>query len=171
LFNEEAQSVVDPSEPDVRETHSPSGSNRRESLSSEPIKDNPVSSGGGDGNPEADLKVSQWQKDIENSSDQEDWSAILFESCIEVFPLVFHIICEKPENVESSFRDDLREEFRKFYVWNDTFATASGELGSILSTSRNLKEAVYSIMLQWARALCKGNSILFITDSRNKNQS
>jgi hypothetical protein len=101
-------------------------------------------------------EVIQWQNTVNEANAQEDLSAILFEACVQAFQSVFHIIREKPDLFEHTTIDDLREEFRKFYVWNDIFPTASGELGSILSTSRNLKEAVFSLLAQWARALCKG---------------
>lgn len=80
----------------------------------------------------------------------------MFEACIQAFQSLFHIIREKPDVSGHDTIEDLREEFRKFYVWNDIFPTTSGELGSILSASRNLKEAVFNLMAQWARALCKG---------------
>jgi hypothetical protein len=109
------------------------------------------------------IQVADWRDSLENSAAQEDISTIVFEDCVKVFSLVFHIIRENPDSITSSTCDDLREEFRKFYVWNDSFPIASGELGSILSTSRNLREAVFGLMAQWARALSKGtiNSIYF----------
>ncbi len=106
--------------------------------------------------PEVDIEIANWQSSLENPTVQEDLSVTLFENCANVFPLIYRILKKEAESSERSACEDLREEFRRFYVWNETFPTASGELGSILSTSRNLKETVFSLMAQWARALCRG---------------
>lgn len=161
VFNEasDASSIhVDPNAPDVAIYADPNPeavpanviSKRREFVEDD-------SEASYDGQSDSEYSnVSDWQNTLEDATAQEDLSAILFEACVQAFRSLFHIICEKSDVLGRHTIDDLREEFRKFYVWNDIFPTTSGQLGSILSTSRNLKEAVFSLIAQWARALCKG---------------
>jgi len=105
---------------------------------------------------EVSLQVADLQNKIEDPAQEPDLPAVLFNHCVKVFVNLFRIIHGKDDLIQPSICEDLREEFRKFYVWNDTFPTESGQLGSILATSRNLKAAVLGLMAQWARALCKG---------------
>jgi hypothetical protein len=144
-------------------SHAPGSEAITESKDIEFIKDDSGKSQVGEEDIYGGIQVTGWQNSLENPAAEEDLSTVVFEDCTKVFSLVFHLIREKPNSIASSTCDDLREEFRKFYVWNDSFPIASGELGSILSTSRNLKEAVFGLMAQWARALCKGtiNTVYF----------
>ena len=72
--------------------------------------------------------------------------------------ITFQVIRENNDALDDDVYQDLQEEFRKFYVWNDLFSTSGGELDNLLSASQNLKAAVLVLMLQWANALSRGKS-------------
>lgn len=65
-----------------------------------------------------------------------------------------------PDHSNSSSYESLRDEFRKFYIWNQGFSTSTGDLDLILSSSKNLKATVLGLMVLWVKALCRGSAIV-----------
>jgi len=103
-------------------------------------------------------QVAAWQQQLLSAPPLEGSGIAesLFESLVSTFSVI-HTELLKYQGLENSnLLSDLREEFRKFYVWNDTVSTQSGQLDSILQTSRNLQITVLSLMNQWAMTISKG---------------
>jgi hypothetical protein len=105
------------------------------------------------------LEIARWQMSIEEMNLTENLTVALFNACTRVVPLVLRILSEQPENKKISTYQNFREEFRKFYVWNDIFPTVSGELDKILSSSRNLKITALDLLAQWGRLVCRGTTM------------
>jgi len=105
-----------------------------------------------------DVDVDQWQSGIEIHADLEDagQAAILFEGTVSFVPELLHIL---EGHIESSIYNDIKQEFRFWYLWNDGFSTRRGDLDRSLSYSSNLRATVLTIMAGWARAMCKGMCI------------
>jgi hypothetical protein len=83
----------------------------------------------------------------------------IFTAATKAFPIILRVINQEPDyvNYESI---GLRNEFRNFFVWNEGFPTSEGELDMLLSMSRNLREVVLRLMLEWARTVCRSKPTL-----------
>jgi hypothetical protein len=66
----------------------------------------------------------------------------LFEALVAAFSALLRTLTSEPENVDSATYELLRDEFRKFYMWNEGFSTRAGDLDHILASSKNLEAAV-----------------------------
>ena len=106
---------------------------------------------------EVKVDVTEWQRNIKASSKAQDFgiSGILYENSISVFVALYRILQSQTDASTVQVVQDLREEFRKFYVWNDALGTQTGQLQRVLETSQNLNTAVLSLLAQWARVICK----------------
>jgi hypothetical protein len=116
---------------------------------------------------DSQVQITRWQESIEESNYSEELAVALFNACNEVFPRILLILSQQRDIQEASVHQDLREQFRKFYVWNDIFPTISGELDKILSLSRNLKITVMGLLAQWGRLVCRG---MYLTMRRSSKQ-
>lgn len=103
-------------------------------------------------------QITAWQQQLVSSPPLESSGIAesLFESLVSTFSAIHTELRQDQEFEHSNLLSELREEFRKFYVWNDTFSTQSGHLDNILKTSRNLQVTVLSLMNQWAITISKG---------------
>jgi hypothetical protein len=103
------------------------------------------------------VDVGEWQRNLKSASKTEDFgtSGILYENSISAFVALYRILRSNTDASRAQVVQDLREEFRKFYVWNDALGTQTGQLERVLETSRNLKTGVLSLLAQWARVICK----------------
>jgi hypothetical protein len=94
--------------------------------------------------------------------DQPEWglAAALYEALVAGFAALLRVLLEDSARLDqgSSSYKALRDEFQKFFLWNDGFSTTSGELDRILSCSKNLRAAVLALMVQWARTVCRSNN-------------
>lgn len=106
-----------------------------------------------------DIDVSLWQKGIQHEDEQELGPACyLFEASIIAFSELLHILAADSTRLKSEPYRSLRNEFRKFYLWNEGFSTRAGDLDHILASSKNLKGTVLGLMVQWAKAVSKSTS-------------
>jgi hypothetical protein len=87
---------------------------------------------------------------------------LIFTAAVQAFPIILRAISEGPEHADSRVIE-LKNEFRKFFIWNEGFSTSDGELDRLISMSRNLRDTVLRLMLEWAMTLYQ--SIKFLPAS------
>jgi hypothetical protein len=103
-----------------------------------------------------DVDVALWQRGIQHEDDQELGPASsLFDASVIAFSSFLHILATDTTQFESESYQILRNEFRKFYMWNEGFSTRTGDLDHILSSSKNMQGTVLGLMVQWAKAASK----------------
>jgi hypothetical protein len=103
-----------------------------------------------------DVDVALWQRGIQHEDDQELGPASsLFDASVMAFSSLLHILAADTTQFESESYQILRNEFRKFYMWNEGFSTRTGDLDRILSSSKNMQGTVLGLMVQWAKAASK----------------
>lgn len=103
--------------------------------------------------------VGLWQRAVEHQDDQPELGPAnrLFETSTAAFSALLHLLAIDTHSLGTEIiYPRLRNEFRKFYLWNEGFSTRSGSLDHILSCSKNLKATVLGLMVNWAKALSKG---------------
>lgn len=104
-----------------------------------------------------DHDVAIWQHGVQHDQLELGLASHLFETSTAAFSAILNVLSLNPTKFDSVLYGTLRNEFRKFYMWNEGFATQSGGLDDALSVSRNLKATVLKLMVQWARAVCRGD--------------
>jgi len=104
-----------------------------------------------------DVDVAIWQRGILLEEGQREIgpACYLFESSISAFSEILKVLAVNPVHLDSESYGSLRDEFRKFYMWNEGFSTRTGDLDHILACSKNLKGAVLGLMAQWVRTVSK----------------
>jgi hypothetical protein len=102
--------------------------------------------------------VTLWRGGIEEQDERLELgpASYLFEASTIAFSALLQVLVGNPTLFDPESYQTLRGEFRKFYLWNEGFCTGSGDLDGILSSSKNLKATVLSLMVLWARAVSKG---------------
>jgi hypothetical protein len=105
-----------------------------------------------------DNEVALWQRDVEHHDDLPDLgpAGYLFEASTTTFSAILHLLASNVDLLEPGAYQRLRNEFRKFYMWNEGFSTRSGQLDHILASSKNLRTTVLGLLVQWVTALSKG---------------
>ena len=108
--------------------------------------------------------VAIWQKSIELEAEGKENgpAGYLFDAATSVVANILRIMASNSENPDLASYEMLRNEFRKFYLWNCGFSTRSGELDNILSLSNNLRATVLTLLVEWAMALAKGTQYQII---------
>jgi len=88
----------------------------------------------------------------------------LFEATVGSFSAVLKIIADNPSQYDngSMFLTTLRDEFQKYYMWNEGFPTSSRELDKILACSKNLRVTVLGLMVKWAKVVCRSKNCLYL---------
>lgn len=111
--------------------------------------------------------VNYWQLGLPQGDEQQEIgpAAQLFEATVVAFSAVLQVIADTPGQYDEHgdglrFYTALRDEFQKFYMWNEGFPSSSGELDLILSCSKNLRATVLDLMAQWAKVVCRSKCSL-----------
>jgi hypothetical protein len=108
-----------------------------------------------------DRDISTWQRAVLHQDDQLEMGLAtrLFEASKAAFTTLLRVLVAHSAQLDydSSVYAVLRNEFQKFYMWNDGFSTSSGELDRILCYSKNLRATVLGLMVKWAKAVCRSN--------------
>ena len=101
--------------------------------------------------------VKQWQDEVEAQDGRAELgpAAHLFEASTAVFAAGLQVMIGDYHNFDPDSYRILRNEFRRFYLWNEGFSTSSGGLDRILSSSKNLEATVLSIMVCWTKAVLR----------------
>lgn len=101
--------------------------------------------------------VTLWRGGVEEQAERLEPAdaSHLFQASAITFSSLLETLRRKPERLNSDLYAILRNEFRKFYLWNEGFCTGSGDLDQILLSSKNLKATVLNLMVLWARAVSK----------------
>jgi hypothetical protein len=107
-----------------------------------------------------DRDVALWQRQVQDDQQELGLACYLFEASTAAFSALLNVLSANPAKLDSASYAVLRNEFRKYYMWNEGFSTRSGGLDHVLSGSRNLKATVLRLMAQWARAVCRGDIFL-----------
>jgi hypothetical protein len=104
-----------------------------------------------------EVDVALWQQGIlpEGEAHEAGPACYLFEASISAFSALLHILASDPLRFDSESYTSLRDEFRKFYMWNEGFSTRSGDLDHVLACSKNLKAIVLGLMVHWVRTVLK----------------
>lgn len=107
-----------------------------------------------------ELDVAQWQRHVEDSGGGVETgpACYMFEAVTIVLSSLIKVLVLEPEHIEREHFEALRDEFRKFYMWNEGLATRSGQLDQILSSSKSLKATVLKLIAQWITTILKGTS-------------
>jgi hypothetical protein len=105
-----------------------------------------------------DQDVTLWQHQVQDNQPEPGLACYLFEASTAAFSALLNILSADPAKLDSTSYGVLRNEFRKYYMWNEGFSTRAGGLDHALSNSRNLKAAVLKLMAQWASAICRGDT-------------
>lgn len=102
--------------------------------------------------------VTLWRGEIEEQDEKPELgpASYLFEASSLAFSALLHTLIGNSTLLDLEAYQTLRDEFRKFYLWNEGFSTGSGDLDRILSYSKNLKATVLNLMVLWARSVMKG---------------
>lgn len=105
-----------------------------------------------------ELNVAQWQRHVEDdgSAVETGPACYMFEAATTVVSSLINVLVLEPEHIEREHFEALRDEFRKFYMWNEGLATRSGQLDQILSSSRSLKATVLKLIAHWITTILKG---------------
>ena len=87
-------------------------------------------------------------------------AAHLFHATVVAFSALLQIIVGNIDQHDDGLvsYNLLRDEFQKYYMWNEGFPSSSGELDLILSCSKNLRATVLDLMVRWARVVCRGKT-------------
>lgn len=114
-----------------------------------------------------DRPISEWRREVSYEDEQLELglAADLFDAAVAGFAELLRILLEDPARLDknSSSYEALRNEFQRFYLWNDGFSTSSGGLDRILSCSKNLRATVLALMVQWAKTVRRSNYFHFLT--------
>ena len=104
-----------------------------------------------------DSGIAQWRGGVEVRDEQPDLGPAnyLFEAVTTVFSATLQVMIGDYKHFNLESYEILREEFRKFYLWNEGFSTSSGDLDQILSSSKNLKATVLNLMVSWVNAVLR----------------
>lgn len=106
-----------------------------------------------------DHDVTLWQQGVQHDAEQKKVGPItqLFNATVAAFSALLHVMADNPGQYDNGliFYNTLRDEFQKFYAWNESFPSSSGELDLILSCSKNLQATVLDLMVQWAKVVCR----------------
>jgi len=117
-----------------------------------------------------DRNISGWRREVLHHDEQPDTglACVLFEAANAAFAALLRALVQDPArlNDELDPYQILHNEFQKFYMWNDSFLTSSGELDRILSCSRNLRAMILTLMVKWAKAVCRSKCAPFLNLSR-----
>lgn len=99
------------------------------------------------------------QREIPHEGNERELGPVtqLFQATVAAFSAVLHIIASNHSQNDDgqTFYNALRDEFQKFYMWNEGFPSSTGELDLILSFSKNLRATVLDLMVQWAKVVCR----------------
>jgi hypothetical protein len=108
--------------------------------------------------------VALWQDGIEPQGDPPEIgpASYLFEASVAAFSAILQIIAANKDDFDRSSYESLRDEFRKFYMWNEGFSTQTGALDQALSSSQSLKAAVLDMMIHWARTALRSMQLIHI---------
>jgi hypothetical protein len=108
--------------------------------------------------------VKQWQGEVEAQDGRPELgpAAHLFEASTAVFAASLQLMIGDYHNFDPDSYRILRNEFRRFYLWNEGFSTSSGGLDRILSSSKNLEATVLGIMVSWTKAVLKSRPELHL---------
>jgi hypothetical protein len=98
-------------------------------------------------------KIADWQ--VERDEPDLGPACDLFKASERAFSALLQALAVHVVQVESGTYESLRNEFMKYYMWNEGLSTRSGNLDSILSSSTNLKGTVLRLMVQWAKSVLK----------------
>ncbi|RFU32260.1 hypothetical protein B7463_g4072, partial [Scytalidium lignicola] len=104
-----------------------------------------------------------WSQGIPHEQDELEYgpATCLFDAATAAFTELLRIIAAGATTSESkSLYESLRNEFQKFYMWNEGFSTRTGNLDSILSRSKNLEATCLSLLALWANAVSKVPKVL-----------
>lgn len=98
-------------------------------------------------------EVVLWRRGILHDDNQPEIGAAaeLFEVSTEGSSQLLQILA-----LDLTVYESFRDEFRKFYMWNEGFSTLSGHLDCILATSKDLRATTLGLMVNWAKSLLKG---------------
>jgi hypothetical protein len=109
-----------------------------------------------------DHDVELWQHGLQSHDDKPELgpASYLYDASTSVFTVLLQIMIQDPDHFDSNSYESLRDEFRRFYIWNQGFSTSMGDLDLILSSSKNLKATVLRLMVLWAKALCRGSTVV-----------
>ncbi|TAQ84989.1 hypothetical protein B7494_g6698 [Chlorociboria aeruginascens] len=101
--------------------------------------------------------VTTWQQGLRDDGvpSEVGLASYLFEASTTAFAALLQVLTADTARFDAELYESLREEFKKYYIWNEGFSTASGDLDDILACSKNLKATVLRLMVQWARAACR----------------
>jgi hypothetical protein len=108
--------------------------------------------------------VALWQDGIEPQGGPPEIgpASYLFEASVAAFSAILQIIAANKDDFDRSSYESLRDEFRKFYMWNEGFSTQTGALDQALSSSQSLKAAVLDMMIHWARTALRSMQLIHI---------
>lgn len=72
---------------------------------------------------ENDVDVALWQQGVlpEGEGEEIGPACALFKASIALFPALLQVLASDIVNVDLDFYSSLRDEFRKFYMWNEGF--------------------------------------------------
>lgn len=104
-----------------------------------------------------DHDVTLWQRNIQDGQPELGVASYLFEASTVAFTALLNVLAANPAKLDPASYLVLRDEFWRYYMWNEGFSTRSGRLDHILSGSKNLKATVLNLMTHWARAVCRGD--------------
>jgi hypothetical protein len=78
--------------------------------------------------------VKQWQGEVEARGGRPELgpAAYLFEASTAAFAAGLQVMTGDYHNFDPDSYRILRNEFRRFYLWNEGFSTSSGGVGSDL---------------------------------------
>jgi hypothetical protein len=109
-----------------------------------------------------DREVELWHQGVQGHNDIPELgpASSLFDASTSAFTILLRIMVQDPYHSNSNSYKSLRDEFRKFYIWNQGFSASTGDLDLILSSSKNLKATVLGLMVLWVKALCRGSAIV-----------
>ena len=105
-----------------------------------------------------DIDVALWQREISFQDEEREIgpACYLFEASISVFSVLLQVLAADTVHFDSELYEGLRDEFRKFYMWNEGFSTRRGDLDHVLACSKNLRGTVLGLMVQWVKVVPRG---------------
>ena len=77
----------------------------------------------------------------------------LFKDCVDLFWALLQRISVL-DQFDQQKKDDLRDEFGKFFFWGDGYLPYEGRLDEILSHSTRLRRRILSLMSEIGDILC-----------------
>jgi hypothetical protein len=109
-----------------------------------------------------DRDISIWRGGVLSQEDPAELglASNLFDASVAAFAALLRVLVGDlgRSEVDSGSYEVLRNEFQRFYMWNDGFSTNLGELDRILSCSKNLRATVLALMARWAKTVCRSNN-------------